>query len=149
MDLSDRMARGFIAGVFAGAIQDAVDYLSYALNINDLRYIDWVAIIIFNHKPTSISETALAAGGELFFSGILGVVFAYLIPKVTSKNFLFKGWVYGVLVWFALYSIMELFKVKGLTAINVSSAASDVVTSSIYGLLLAVSLIWLDKKVRV
>ncbi len=146
MDLKDRFTRGFIAGAAAGILQDVIDYVLYLLRIVELRYLDWAAIILFRHEQANgFSETSFALVAELFFSGILGIAFAYLIPRITSRNYFFKGWLYGVTVWFAIYSIMVLFQVRGLHAVDFSTAVADFITSSVYGLALAAVLLWLDK----
>jgi len=136
LTLKDRLTRGLIAGIAAGIIQDVLDYTAYLLNLSQLRYLDWVGIIVFGAKPVTRGETFLALGGEIFFSGILGVIFAYLIQKINSSNIFLKGWLYGVVIWFGTYSVMTLFKVEGFVKIDFYTALSDVITSSIYGLVL-------------
>jgi len=47
-----------------------------------------------------------------------------------------------------MYAIMVLFQVQGLDAINFATAFSDFITSSVYGLVLAAVLVWLEKKYK-
>ncbi|MHB1126721.1 MAG: hypothetical protein ACYC2T_07135 [Bacillota bacterium] len=51
--------------------------------------------MLFSRIPVTLPETLLALGGELFFSGILGIIFAYLVPQIRSSNTFIKSWMYG------------------------------------------------------
>lgn len=146
MLINDRFTRGLIAGITAGIIQDSLDYISYLLDLNQLRYLDWIGIMLFSRKPVTTLETLLALGGELFFSAVLGILFVYLVPLIRSKHILIKSWIYGVGIWFGIYGLMTLFKVRGLASINAMSALSDIVTSSVYGLVLGYTLVWINQK---
>ncbi|PKM82521.1 MAG: hypothetical protein CVU89_03170 [Firmicutes bacterium HGW-Firmicutes-14] len=149
MVIMDRLTRGFFAGIIAGIIQDTIDYISHSFGLTKLKYLDWVGIMIYGSKPNTLMETILALGGEIFFSGIIGIVFAYLLLKINSDNLLLKAWLYGVAIWFGTYGVMTLFKVRGLIAIDVTTALVDVFTSSIFGLVLGYTLRWLDQKSQV
>ena len=146
MTIKDRLTRGFVSGIVAGIVQDSLDYTANLANISKVKYLDWVGIILFGSKPNNLGETLLALGGEIIFSGVSGIIFAYLIIRITNKNIIFKGWLFGVTIWFTTYVIMTLFKVRGLEAMDFSTAASDLFTSSLYGILLAYTLRWLDRK---
>lgn len=146
MFINDRFTRGLIAGIVAGIMQDALDYAAYLLELNQLRYLDWVGVMMFGRTPVTLLETLLALGGELFFSGVLGVLFAYLVPQIGSKNILIKSWMYGVGTWFSIYGIMTLFKVRGLAAVDAITASTDVITSSVYGLILGYMLSRINQK---
>lgn len=149
MTLNDRLTRGFIAGIAAGIVQDLIDFTAYLLNFVQLRYLDWVSIMVFGVKPQTAAETILSLGGEILFSGILGIAFVFLIRRVSSTNIFFKGCLFGLVTWFGIYSIMTLFKVRGLHFIDFNTALSDVITSSIFGLVLVYTLLWLDQKTSV
>lgn len=148
MLINDRFTRGLVAGIVAGIIQDALDYIAYLLDLTQLRYLDWVGVMIFGKTPITLPETLLSLGGELFFSGVLGILFAYLVPQIRSSNILIKAWMYGVSTWFSIYGVMTLFKVKGLEAVDIITASSDVVTSSVYGLVLGYILSSINRKTK-
>jgi uncharacterized membrane protein YagU involved in acid resistance len=83
---------------------------------------------------------------ELVFCGFLGVVYYAVIPKNTNKNYLIKGWLYGVSIWLFLCTMGMVYKIPYFTKTPWQTTNSDFITSSIYGIVLASSLRFLDKK---
>ncbi len=146
MNLNDRFTRGFLAGVLGGIVMSIFDFISFALGIVELLYLDWAAVLIYGYRANTILETVVAQAGQLFFSGIMGIIFAYLITVVGSANYLFKGCIYGLAIFFGSYAVTLLFKVTQLIPIRVDTVLSNIVTALIYGLVLAQSLHWLEKK---
>ncbi|MDI6710949.1 MAG: hypothetical protein QMC81_02650 [Thermoanaerobacterales bacterium] len=149
MVIQDRSTRGFIAGVAGGVAMNIVANISFYINWGELRFLDWAAVIIFGSRTNVFWEAAFAQVAQILFVGLLGIVFAYLIPAVTSRNCLLKGWLFGAAVWFGLYGVILLFKVNRLVGIDLATAASDFVGASVYGLVLACTLRWMDERVKV
>lgn len=142
--MSDRLTRGFIAGILAGIIMNIESYATFAPNLNTLRFVDWAGVIIFGHQPPfSVGELVFAQICQLFITGVSGIIFVYLIPCVTSKNLILKGWIFGVLMWLIIYiADIILLEMEGITELTLPGAISDFVGASIYGLVLA----WLIKR---
>lgn len=150
MDLRDRLTRGFVAGVIAAIATNIYGFTSYALDLNTLRYPDWIGIVIFNHAPPFTSfQVILATLVHLVFGGIIGTIFVYLIPQVTSKNLLFKGWLFGFSVFIIIYSLDLVLQLEGLAVIPFKTTLSDFIGASIYGLVLAEVAKWLTNKLPV
>lgn len=145
MELKDRLLRGFIAGVAGGIAMNVISLTSYYLGIAELRLLDWSALVIYGMKPTSSAETLFALLAHLVFNGTLGIIFAYLITVITSINHLFRGAMYGAVMWFALYGISMLYKLEATVPLHVDTAASDLTASVVYGLVLAETLRRLDE----
>lgn len=137
MIIKDRFTIGFIAGVAGGIVMNAGDYLSSALGIVELQYKDWASVLIFGNRTDTIPEAVVALFGQLIFSGLVGIIFAYLIIGTTSKYLIFKGWVYSILVWFISYAIIVLYDVTSLIPVGIDTVLSHIVTVSLYGLVLA------------
>ena len=148
MNIDDRFTRGFLAGLASGVVTNIFSFISFALNWVKVRYLDWAGVFIFGREPGGAVEVAISLAGQLFFSALLGVIFAYLIPLTTSKSHIFKGLVYGLAVWFASYAIAILYKVPPLTHIGIDTVTSNIVAALIFGFVLAWSLKWLDQQVR-
>lgn len=146
--IRERFTRGFVAGVIAGAISSLADYISYLLGIGELLYIEWAAVLLYGYRVRTLGETIVAQLGQLFFSGILGVGFAYLLRAVNTENYLFKGVVYGITVWFAVHVIVKLFRVTALIPVGPDTLLSDLVTASLFGLVLAEALLRMEKRVE-
>ncbi len=88
----DRFFRGFTAGVVGGVLMQIWSFFSFhVLDFCKLRVIDWAAIMIFGKQTETILETIFAVFAHLLFAGFLGMVFAFLLLRVTSRLCLLKG----------------------------------------------------------
>jgi len=134
----DRLTRGFYGGLAAAVLQNAWSFLAYVLGLTTLRMADWSAIVILGRGgPFSTSEILLGLTGHLIWSGILGIVFVYLIPHVTHRHLTLKGLLFGWSVWFFIYSLTLLFKVGPTLNLPLKTPVSDFIGATIYGLALA------------
>jgi hypothetical protein len=138
--IQDRLTRGFFAGLAGGIAMNVINLTSFYAGIAELRFLDWAAYTIYGTKPQNFAETVFAQGAQLIFVGILGIIFAYLIPVLTSRNYLLRGWLYGAIIWFSLYGISMLFKIEATTPLRLGTVATDLVGASVFGLVLAVAL---------
>lgn len=144
--MDEKLIRSFVAGVIGGVAKDVLDFISYCLHITNYRYLDFAAQILYTKAPTFWWDATFAQFIELIFCGLLGVLYFTLIPKSTNKNYLLKGWLFGVSIWLFLCGLGTLFKIPYFYKIPWPTSNSDFVTSSIYGIVLAWSLRWLDQK---
>ena len=103
--MKDRITAGFLSGVAAGIAMNIIDWLGIIAGLYQERLLDWAAIIIFGRLPLTIVATVFAQLGQLFFAGFLGIIFAALLLKFTSGNYLLKGWLFGIIAWFSIYAI--------------------------------------------
>lgn len=145
MVLRDRLMKGFLAGVTGGVIMNIFDFSAFYLKLEELRFLDWAAIVFTDSMPHGFAETAFALLVQIVFSGMLGIFFAYTIPKLTSRNLLLKGWLFGIAVWFVLYGLLLLFEIPGIIPFNFKTSISDFVIASIFGIVMAETLRILDK----
>lgn len=146
--LEDKLTRGYIAGFIGGIAMNIVDHLSFALDISELRLLEWAAVFIHGHKTVNIIQVVFAQFAQLAFSGFGGIIFVFFIEQVTDNNHLFKGWLYGAFLWFAVHGIIVLYKINELIPIEEGTGLTYLVAASVYGLILILSLQWLNKKVE-
>lgn len=137
MHIKDRFTIGFIAGVIGGVVMNAGDYITLTLGVCKRLFIDWSSVFIFGEKTDALSETMVALFGQLIFSGMVGIIFAYLIVGATSKYLYFKGCIFALLVWFISYAVVVLFNINLLIPTGITTVVSNIVNVSIYGLVLA------------
>lgn len=137
MNLNDRLAMGLLAGLTAGVAMNVVNLTAFYSGIGELRYLDWAAIVIYGTRPVSFAEAVFALMAQIIFVGLLGVVFAYLIRAISSRNLLLRGWLFGAAVWFSLYGITFLFNVQQTIPVRLDTALNDFVGASVFGLVLA------------
>lgn len=135
----DVFSRGFFAGAIAGIAMLAWSLLSGAiLQIPHLRNVDWMAIMIFGHAPAfEVIETGIAMLGNIFFCGILGIGFAYILPLIKNENIYFKGWVFSLSVWFTAYVISTMYKIEGTLPTSIETTILNAVGATVYGFTLA------------
>ncbi|KJS77740.1 MAG: hypothetical protein JL56_02895 [Desulfotomaculum sp. BICA1-6] len=118
-----------------------VSYISYYLNIANLRFVDWPSIFVTGQSATNALLVLFSLLVQLIFAGFLGIVFAYLISKlVTSINYVFKGLLFGVLSWFAIYSLTYIANVPKLTPLTMGTAVTDFMGALVFGFVLAETL---------
>lgn len=145
----DRLVIGFAAGLIAGVTMNVLDLVLRLLNIPKLLFLDWAAITIYGSRPENFQEAALALGVQLFFGGLLGIVFAYLLPLFRSRYHLFKGLVFGVTAWFVIYGLVIMFNHGGLRTIPFAAALTDLIGSAVFGVVLAFTFKWLHDRITV
>lgn len=138
--MKDRTFYGFFAGIIAGVPQTILNLISYYFDFAQIRLLDWMAIILFGDKPMDSLQTMTALVARIIFAGILGILFAHLMKYLDDDHYLFKGWIFGILDMGLLYGITTLFQVPQLTHMHTYTVLSNLVSSSVYGLLLAESL---------
>jgi hypothetical protein len=135
--MKDRFTVGLISGVAAGIIGSLTNlFITQIVHFGSLRFIDFSAIFIYGRKPSGLAEDLFAWVGYLAFTAFLGIIFAYLIPLFSSQNFMLKATFFGIAVWFFCYAITFLFKIPHLTKISLSSALSNFIAASVFGLVL-------------
>jgi hypothetical protein len=139
--MNDRFTNGLIAGLVAGVVMSIFDLIShFVLGITEILYLDWAAVLILGYRYSTFLEAVIGQIGQLFFSAIMGVLFAFLLALTSSRYYWLKGWVYGLVVWFGAYAVVKLFQVTPLIPIKPDTVLSDMVTASVYGLVLAEAL---------
>lgn len=134
--MKDRVVTGFISGLVAGVAMNIIDWIGYFLELYDERLLDWSAVVTYGRMPNNIEEVIFAQALQIFFSGFLGLLFAYIIPILRSGNYLLKGWVYGVVVNQSLYALAIAFKLPDLTVHTFYATVSHIISASVYGLVL-------------
>lgn len=123
-----------------------VSLVFHHTKLTSLPFWKWAAIMILGKEPAGISDLILALASHLFFTGILGIIFAYLILWLNPAYLLFKGVVYALAVWFFIYGLTLLFKVKGTVPINYSTALGNITGAILYGLTLGALLLLFERK---
>lgn len=141
----DRTYRGFIAGVFAGIIMNIVNLSFYFLNLTEVKFLDWGNIFMTGQKPTNLSQMIYGLIIHIIWTAIIGVIFCYLIPFITSQGLILKGGLYAFLITFIFRSIVKLYEVSFLHQIPVQTSLLNTITAFFWGILLVIILNMLNK----
>lgn len=145
--LKDRFTRGALAGLAGGIAMNLFSLVSFLLNFTETTFIEWATIVILGRPEIQgLGQYLLGLVGHLLFTVSLGILFTYLLPVISSRVYLFKGLLYGMVAWFAIYALSLLYRVAGIFPLELKTATSNLVGAAIYGLVLAWSLAWLDSR---
>lgn len=146
--IEDELLRGFAAGAIAGLVMIIPDHILFLLGFNTVRYLDWAAIMLFGYPPEALWTTAFAQIGHLFFAGVLGVIFLFVLPRMHTKHLYFAGWLYSVVAWFILDAVVRLFKAPFLTTVAAGTTLTNFVGATVYGIVLVWAMVWLEGRKR-
>lgn len=144
--MKDRITAGFIAGFTGGIAMNIFDWIVNAFYGQKEYLYSWASVVIYGRIPNNTWEIVFSQIGQLFFTGILGIIFAYYLLKLTSGNYLFKGWIYGIIVWFGIYALSIILRLPTLSTHSAVTVTSHFLGSSLYGLLLGEMLHQLSKR---
>lgn len=134
----DRYFRGFVSGLIGGVAMNIWSLFSYhILHFSTLRMLDWAGIMIYGHLPMTFLGSAYALTVHLFWTGFLGIVFAYLITYTTSQHYILKGIIFSVISGIIIYSLPRLFHIQNLTTTPFTTSVSDHTGGIIFGVTMA------------
>ncbi len=97
-------------------------------------------------RPEGIFETVFFIGVQFVFLGLLGAIFALILPFITSEHHLFKGALYGATGWFIFFSLPYLLQLPDLVEVPLSTSVSNVISAALWGIAMAFILNRLDNK---
>ena len=141
----DRTFRGLLAGIIAGIamnIWNLTDY--YFFHFTNLRLLDWVAVLAGGQKLSQSGfETGVDLVVQIIWDGFLGIVFAHLLRRITSRGVMVKSVLYATLLWFFFRAIAVLFKVTPLiTGQDFAGRFSNLLGAVLWGIVLG----WMLKR---
>lgn len=149
MTLADRYTQGVLAGFIAGVIAEIFDLIISFFELSTLRWYDYSSFVIYGAAPKGLWEQLFATLAILLFHAQLGVFFIYLLERFfTSSNLYFKGWSFGVAIWYGINAILHLFNIPEFRDLPLRTALTNFIGASIWGLSMVMALNWLKAKVK-
>lgn len=143
----DRTLKGFIAGLI-GAIPLNIINLTcyYVFKIVEVRYADWASIIMTGDKPNNLFDLIFSLIVQFCWSGLMGLLMAFLIPQVTSKACWIKSVIYSFLISFIFRGIVVIYQVPGLYKVSTLTSSINNTTGVVWGLVTMYILKKLDEE---
>ncbi|HEX3044875.1 MAG TPA: hypothetical protein VHY08_08965 [Bacillota bacterium] len=144
--IKDRLTQGFIAGVAGWPLQVVFTYTLYYLHLTKFRYLDFAAVLTFNHLPKGFLESLFAEIVVIVFQGVLGIGFSFLLNAISIENIYFKGWLYGTFCWFAIYAIVTLFRLEHIYPVDTLTALISLLAATPWAIIMTWVFKFLNKK---
>lgn len=145
----DRTTRGLVAGIIAGIAMNAWNLFDYyLLHITELRFLDWLSVLLTWKKPENSFQTVIALILQtVVWDGFLGIIFAHITVLTTSRLVVCKSVLYSVLLWFIFKTIVNLYRVPFLSAdLPYNGRLSNLLAAIIWGIVMGLVLKALDKR---
>lgn len=115
------------------------------LQISIRNFVDWASVVIYGYLPGKWYEFLLAFGAHLLWTGFLGILFSYLLPKLTMQGFRVKGALFGFIIGFFIYGVAILLRMPFFTKIPFLTSTSNAIGGILWGFTTAHALGWLDR----
>jgi len=133
MSISDDIfTRGWISGTCGGLLGAIFGILFKYIGFTTLSVTEWSAILIYGRTPPfSLIDQLYAMIILAGTVGIMGIIFAFLLPFITDKNIYFKGWIIFIIPWWFIFLFTVLAKTKGTMNLPVATAFSNGISISI------------------
>ncbi|MFZ5898355.1 MAG: hypothetical protein ACOYU7_04095 [Bacillota bacterium] len=146
--IKDRLTRGFIAGLAGGLSINIISFVSYYTNVGELRFLDWAGIMLYGFRSHNFWSQAFAQVVQLLKVGILGVAFAYLLPRTTEPKLPFQRVAFRDNGVDGLERPNAVLQGGQMIPVHPATAVADFIGASVYGLVLAYTLRRLDRRIE-
>lgn len=143
--MRDRVTAGFLSGILAAIAMNFLDWAGYLLGLYDERLLDWASVVIQGVLPKTTFEIIWSQLAQIFFGGFLGIIFAYILLKLTSGNYLVKGLLFGIMAWFSIYAISIALRLPYMHMHHINATISHFLSAAVYGIVLAKALAYFNK----
>jgi Na+/proline symporter len=131
---------GYIAGVISGLVPFTINSTTKAFDLNTVLWMDYFSKLFLGRTAATALESVYFIIIQFLFLGLLGSFFAMLIPKVTKKFLWFKGIIYGLLIWFVLFTLPYLLEHSQFEHVSIKTPIVHTLAATLWGLTLAVVL---------
>lgn len=111
----DRTFRGLISGLIAGGAMNIWNLAEvYLLRISNVRLADWVAVLTSGAKSQSVFQVITDIIIQIIWDGFLGIIFAHLLVKITSRGIIIKSVLFATILWFFFRAVAVLYRITPL-----------------------------------
>ena len=142
--IKDRLVSGALAGSVGAVIQNTYAFIAKSLGFQGPVYIDYGEYLLFYKDQSGPLTSFFGFIGHFVWDIIIGIIFAYLILNTSSRYYLLKGILYGVIVWFLIKAGSTLFKIPEVITVLPHTVAFFFFGSILFGISLAYTLKLLD-----
>ena len=139
--INDRFTKGVIGGMSGAILQNIYAYFAELLGFTNTNYLDVAHAVLLNSNYQGFFAILVSFLGQLIIDGFWGVIFVFLIMKISEENFIFKGILFGLGIWFLVRVIItKFFKLPVLSDNTPEIAFFFFIGAALFGLTLALVL---------
>lgn len=141
----DRLLRGALAGIIASLCMIAWNLFSYyILHFAKHTWLESLSQLVLGQPSKDILDFIAAFGSLIIWNGFLGGIFVSFIIPQRSGSYLGRAVGFGFIIWFFLYTIGTLYKIKTLDIVASQTVFSNWISITIYGIVLGWITKWWD-----
>ena len=144
--MTDRFTNGFLTGFLSAFVPFVFNFGSRALGFSTLVWSDFMGLFILGRRPENTLELIYTICLQFRFLSILGSLFPLILTLISSKRYIFKGALYGITIWFILFSLPNLLQISGLGRIPLKTAISNFLGALLWGIALSFILKKIDRR---
>lgn len=149
--LKDKYFVGFLAGLVAVIPMDVLDYLNYVIlktwGYKHILYADYAsAALLQGHASKNLFEFMSGQLFHIIHCGMVGSLYVFMLYLTREPSNVFKGWLCGALTWFTAFLTGVYFRIELYVQAEMYTVLSDLLTSSLFGIVLAIAFYKLKQK---
>ncbi|MGE5549432.1 MAG: DUF6789 family protein [Bacteroidota bacterium] len=146
--MKDRVIQGFIAGIVGWLPTFIFSMTVYTgFHLTRIRFMDFGGVLAFSHRPHGFVEALFSESIVLFHMAGLGILYAMVMNVIANPHPLLKGGIFGGLSWFIIYTVVNVFRVKGIYGVtDFETAVLNLIGSIIWGITLGGAFSFLTQK---
>lgn len=134
----DRFSCGFLAGIIGAVVMDVWSFISHSfLSYAELQFLDWASVLLFGRLPANMVETVISLLAHIAWTGVIGIILAYLMPLITARQYLYKGALLGFVFGFMFLAIPIVFNVNSLNSHATGTVVTVIIGSLLWGIVTA------------
>ncbi|PKM80095.1 MAG: hypothetical protein CVU89_15155 [Firmicutes bacterium HGW-Firmicutes-14] len=143
--IKDRLINGAIAGAAGALVQNTYALILAIGGYGGPNYVTYGKLLLGLNNYNGLSSDILGLIGHFVWDMLLGVFFAYIISRTSSRYYLVKGTLYGAVIWYLIKAGSFLFRAPLVTKFSPESIAFYFAGSLLFGLSTAFTMKLLDR----
>lgn len=98
---------------------------------------DYAGLLVYGRQFHTFLENLFAFFSQVIFSASLGVLFIYILNRVTTKYLMLKGIFFAINIWYLIFGLVLLYKVPYVLVLTFEGGIENFITALLFGFFLA------------
>jgi len=144
--IKDKLVNGAIAGAAGAVVQNLYVAVAGLFGYTGPSYITYGKIALAIEDNNGVLSNLMGLVGHFIWDIMLGIIFAYIISNATSRYYIWKGLLYGAVVWYLIKAGATIFKIPAIMGVYPETVVFFFIGALLYGLVVSYSLRVLDTR---